>query len=232
VTTVGIVYVSGFSGLQDARDAERLDNMERAFDVLGDNVEDIDRDGAPSRATELKLADGSLTLAPETNVTVWVDGSKEADESIRPLVYASGDTRIAFENGAVLRSQREHAWMTREPTVSYDDRDGGAMVFTVVDTNRRGSSGVAGDATVLVRTIRHQGANAVDVESGTGATNVTVTIETTDARATAWARFLEDEFDDSPSTVSVDPGRSRVTLTVSDADRWVVRTVHMDVAFA
>jgi len=37
--TVGVVSVAGVGALQDARDVEQANNAERAFDVLGDNVE-------------------------------------------------------------------------------------------------------------------------------------------------------------------------------------------------
>ena len=41
ISTVGIVSVSGISGLQDSRDGERVENAQRGFDLLADDVEDI-----------------------------------------------------------------------------------------------------------------------------------------------------------------------------------------------
>ncbi|MFC7136780.1 hypothetical protein ACFQRB_10335 [Halobaculum litoreum] len=55
VLTVGTVYAAGYPALQDLRSDEQLENMERAFEVLDDNVDDMAREGAPSRATEIKL---------------------------------------------------------------------------------------------------------------------------------------------------------------------------------
>ena len=60
VSTIGLVFATGFTGLQDARDFERVNNAERAFEVLRDNVGDMIYRGAPSRVTEIKLASASL----------------------------------------------------------------------------------------------------------------------------------------------------------------------------
>lgn len=55
LSTVAVVTTIGMAGLQDTRDVERVNNAERAFDILGDNMEDIADRGAPSRATEVKV---------------------------------------------------------------------------------------------------------------------------------------------------------------------------------
>ena len=70
VLTVGVVLTVGYGGLQDARDAERVNNAERAFDVLADNVEDITHRGAPSRGTEVRLAEASLGAGSPTYLNV------------------------------------------------------------------------------------------------------------------------------------------------------------------
>jgi len=49
VATVGVVTTVGFSTLEDRQDAERVNNVERAFDVFANNMENVYRDGAPSR---------------------------------------------------------------------------------------------------------------------------------------------------------------------------------------
>ena len=234
-STVGVVYVVGFDGLEDARNAERLNNVERAFDVLADNVEDIHQEGAPSRATELKLADGQLALGPETHVNVSTDTRVLTNQSIRPLVFSSDDTHIAYENGAVLRSQLGGAWMSQAPPFDLREVNGTKrLLFTVVDTNRQGTTGVGGDSTVLVRTVRDDGPNAVQVDTGVTSV-VTISLETTTARAAVWRRyFLESEAisEDDVTTDTVSAGRTKVVVTIDDLDRWVVRTVHMDVRFA
>ena len=68
--TITIVYVGGLSGLDDARNAERVNNAERAFDVMANNFQQMGRGDAPNRATEIKLADAQLTTTPNRAVNV------------------------------------------------------------------------------------------------------------------------------------------------------------------
>ncbi|MFC6988243.1 hypothetical protein ACFQJD_05030 [Haloplanus sp. GCM10025708] len=99
ITSVGVVTVFGISTLEDARTDERINNAERAFDVLADNFDDIARGGAPSRATEIKLAETSLTLAETVDLSV--NASDEADpypSEFRPIVFSAGsETDIVYE---------------------------------------------------------------------------------------------------------------------------------------
>ena len=60
--TITLVYASGLSGLDDTRDAERITNAERAFDVLANNFQQMGRGEAPNRATEIKLAEAQLSV--------------------------------------------------------------------------------------------------------------------------------------------------------------------------
>jgi hypothetical protein len=71
--TIAIVSVTGIGGLQDAQQAEQVNNVERAFDVLDDNFDEIQRQQAPNRTTELKLVDGSIGLGEEIEITVRID---------------------------------------------------------------------------------------------------------------------------------------------------------------
>ena len=70
VLTVGVVLTVGYTGLQDARDAERVNNAERAFDVLADNIEDITDRGAPSRGTEIRLAEAAIGPGAPTHINI------------------------------------------------------------------------------------------------------------------------------------------------------------------
>ncbi len=72
VASVGAVYAIGVSELEATRDAERIENAQRAFDVLADNVDDV-LEGAPSRGTEVKLAEATLRSADDASMNVTVD---------------------------------------------------------------------------------------------------------------------------------------------------------------
>ena len=73
--TVGVVYTTGIQGLTGSRDVERVNNAERAFDVFANNVDDVIRRGAPSRATEVKLADADLHYGAPVTVNLTLTGS-------------------------------------------------------------------------------------------------------------------------------------------------------------
>jgi hypothetical protein len=192
VATVGVVYATGLSGLQDARDAERFNNAERAFDVLADNVADMQREGAPSRATELKLSDASIGFGEETRVTVVIDGTTTDSVTLRPIVYDTGGrSQLAYENGAVVRSDGEGSVMLSEPDMVFDP-DENVVVVPVVQTRPVAGTPteVAGGGTVLVRTQLRTNEVLSSHTAGPHAVNLTVT--TAPRRADAWERYLAD----------------------------------------
>lgn len=226
--TVGIVYVGGFASLQDARDAERFENAERAFDVLADNLADTYRDGAPSRATELKLADASIGFGPETEVSVSVDGDPPASVSLEPIVYDAGTGRtLAYENGAVVRSEGDTAFMLEEPELVFD-ADENVVVLPIVQTRPTGdTSSLAGQSTVLVRTQLTRNELLSRYDSGSHSVDLTVT--TTPARADAWERYLSDEVSAMGGSCSQSPP-GEVSCSFS-ADTVYVSAARLDVTF-
>ena len=189
--SVGFIYVNGSAVLEDWQDAERVNNAERAFDALADNVEDVTRRGAPSRATEIELTDARLAFGNETTMNVTVDGHSYQAE-LTPLVYSGGsNTRIAYEAGAVVRSDGAAAIVKTEPELSFDQN---RKVITLVETvpARNEPRSVAGSTTVLVRAERI-GASVVAIEDDP--TSVTLNVTTTPERAIAWERYLDEEIE-------------------------------------
>lgn len=228
--TTGVVYAVGFTGLESARDAERVDNAERAFEVLGDNVADVYREGAPSRKTEIKLADADLSFGATTTMNVSVEGDTAAgnqvyyEANLRPVVFSAGGTDIVYEGGAVVREADGYARMVRAPPFLLEDR---RVVLSYVVTTVAGSSGVSGDATVLVRAVRTGQSTLVHDDA---TPRVTLRIETTTPRAAMWERYVNEQAswtgsdwqdgDETPcATTDLGDGRSEVTCTV-EADSF------------
>jgi hypothetical protein len=207
--TVGYVYVGGISGLSDRRDAERVNNAERAFDVLADSLGDLSHGGAPSRATEIRLADARLSAGDPVVVNVtgnWSDGTEvdsgrnfTIENELDPIVYDGGtDARLVYANGAVLRQQSGGSVMLRSPeAVVRDDR----VVLPIVETSVE-SGAVAGSTTVRIRADR-AGTTLVDAERDRGSYDLTIRIET--PRADAWKRYLEAK----GTTCSIETGPPR-----------------------
>ena len=200
-STTGLVYVYGFSGLQDARDATALNNAERAMDVLADNVRDIHHRGVPNRATEIKLYGAGLALEEPTTwqVNVTGDGTTTTYSSdVEPLVYSAGDTELVYANGALIRADRGGAVMHRKPPLVFRRIDGGNVsVISFIETRSPNSQNVAGDVTVLVRTELAISETIVervgDYSSTTSSLSVNLSVQSTPERAVVWERYLEAE---------------------------------------
>lgn len=190
VSTVGVVYTVGYAGLQDARDAERVNNAERAFDVLANNMADIVLRGAPSRGTEIRLAEASIGSGPPTYVNVsGTDASGRSFSSgnftIDPIVYEADDTRIRYAGGAVTRIQPSGSVMLNEPPAVVS---GEQFVFPIVQVSTADTT-VAGSKTVLVRAERRIRQPIVTENRSYD----TVTVNVSTPAPHAWKRYLEDE---------------------------------------
>ncbi|MFD1512238.1 DUF7289 family protein [Halomarina rubra] len=247
-TTVGVVYVAGFDGLTNARDAERINNVERAFDVMAHNIEDIDRDGAPGRSTEIKLADGQISFSEETTVKWCWDNDPDTDydnlcdpadtttmhsETLQPVIFEAEGTQLVYENGAVIREQRGGAILVREPRMLFRDSTERSVIIPTIDLNAQGKSNVAGDTTMLVRTQLQAGQGArkwLDPSPVTSERKIRYTIQTTPNRAGAWERYLENRISwESNACEIVGSGNVKCDFT---ADQMLFRVVRIDVTFA
>ncbi|QGX94528.1 hypothetical protein EI982_06870 [Haloplanus rallus] len=226
--SVGLVSVVGLGSLQDARNAERIDNGERAFEVLADNHGDIVHGGAPSRATEIKLAETTLTLGDTSDSEVTLEnGSVPGTVESRSITFGrsgeSLDSGVVYEMGAVIRVDRGGAAMRREPPF-YFDEDRTVIHYVALESRTGDIQRRSGSTTVLVRGVR--GTTAVLAhEQPTG--NVTLTVDTEPRRAAAWKRYLDDELDGmSPAATPCDPlaGNGTVSCTFRTDDLRISRT--------
>lgn len=202
-STTGVVYVYGFGGLQESRDATALNNAERAMDVFAENVRDVHARGVPNRATEVKLYDAQLGLGEAANWQVNVStpgGTKSYATDIEPLVYATGTTELVYSNGAVFRVERGGAVMKREPPFVFRQVGGeNVAVVPVIQTRSPSSQDVGGDTTVLVRTDLALSETVVETAGNYTATTLplNLTVETTPERAVVWERYLDAELTDA-----------------------------------
>lgn len=229
VGMIGIVYATGLSGLEGAQEEEKFSNVERAFDVLADNVEDVHRGGAPSRATEIKLSGGSIGIAEP--VTIRVRAEKKTDPSVNatyeinpePIAYEDDEGTLLYTAGAVLRSESDGSAMLHEPNwVIGSERS----VIPQVSTSGSGADSIGGSGKVLVVTERRARSLQSPFDVGSGNTAVVnVTVES--PRAESWKRFLEDE---GLTAVDADPNDGEVTYQFETETLYVPRT-SVDVSF-
>ncbi|MBP1922076.1 hypothetical protein J2751_001081 [Halorubrum alkaliphilum] len=230
-STIAVTFTVGLGGLEDAQLAERDNNVERAFDVLHDNLNDISRDGVPSRATEVRLAGGSIELSDPVRLRATVDGTESSVLSLpsRPIEYSgAGNTKVVYENGAVFRSDGSNAVMVNEPDLLV----GETTVFSIVDV--RAASGTSrlagGDRTVLLVSERHN--REMIVADGE---NVTLTHEAS-PRADAWEQYYEDLSAEYPDRIavgcdedaaSVECDEDTVSVTITVDERVIIHTTEI-----
>ena len=191
LTTIGMVYMGGYAGLQDTRDAEQINNAERAFDVLANNIDQMARNEAPFRATEVKLAEAELSTTGHYSVRTN-STSFEAAQTAGPvaIVYSIGDdTEIVYEHGAVIRMDGDSGIMIREPDLLFDNQ---STVLRYIEI-RGGNQHIAGSTTVLVRGERQQLRNLESVSDPGPGETVTFNLTTEPSRAPIWEEYLESE---------------------------------------
>jgi len=231
--SVGVVYTSGIDGLRDARQSEQLRNMERAFDVIDENLRDVHAEGAPSRASEIKLPGGTIEflnpveIEVQTNATradgagcsggcAAFNNSTTADPV--PIAYTDGDTRIVYAAGAVFRTDGDRTAMLSEPGWVVDDE---RALVRGIETDAVGDrTSLGGDTTVLLVAREQSRAVAQQVRTGSEYTlTVNVTVRT--VRADAWNRYFEargfdTEYDAEANVVSAEFETERVYVSKTD----------------
>lgn len=202
--TVASVYTLGIGGLQDAQRAEQVNNAERAFDVLADNMRDVHRKGAPSRATEISLGGAAVSIGEPITVTVEAENASEPADNVtvrmrpRPIVYSGvADSTIVYVAGAVIRTDGNASVMRSGPGVVASER---AVVVPFVHTYPASETrSRAGESTVQVVGRLQRSDVAGQFQAGPGHdVNVTVTVES--PRAEVWGHYFEQQgFEAVPS---------------------------------
>lgn len=208
-----IVMTTGFNGLEASQRSEQISNMERGFDVLAHNLEEVTTRETPSRGTELRLVDGELRYGDPATINVTINGDPIENQSVgaQPLVYDSGDdTRIVYEGGAVIRMDGEHGTMLREPNFLIAED---AIVVDAISTRPLSGSrtSFARTGTVLLRG-EFLGAGGVNT---TIAEEETLEISVESPNVVAWERYFKT-FD--IGNVSRDGNRTAISISGSELE--------------
>lgn len=221
--TIGVVYGTGITSLHEAQHAEKVNNVERAFDVLSDNLADLHRTGAPSRATEVKLAGGTLRTGDPVQIEVDAVevGTPSNNASYRvsfePIVYEDDrGTTILYSGGAVVRSNGDGAVMLSEPGwVVRSNRS----VITLTNVYGEGEN-IGGEGAVLIVAQRGSRSLQEPFFASAGAT-ARVNVTVTSSKAVVWKRYFEDRGFD-PVDGNLD--HSNVTYQFETETLYVTKT--------
>lgn len=231
ISTVAVIYVGGFNALDNARQYERMNNAERAFEVFSDNVEDLTQRNAPSRATEIKLEDA--TIKPGSKHTIKVNvtradahgKNKEQKATFEPIVYQS-DTdqtnKMTYSLGATFRSSTGGTTISTEPSWILNES---RVIVPIIDTNSDDAAAITGSETVLVRTVVSR--QEVIVQNTTEKSDVWINI--TSSRDDPWRRYLRDN--DAVECKSAWQSSDTVSCRVTEVDIVYVSYVRISYLF-
>jgi hypothetical protein len=224
IGTITFVYTTGFAGLTDTRDVEQVNNAERAFDVLANGFQKMARGEAPSRATEIQLADAQLSTGNYHNVSVHNAAGDRlaAINRSRPIVYeAPGGARVVYEHGAVIRVGSDgSAIVKRGPDFIIGENET-IIRYIQVDSQGGDSLGVGGETTVLVRSRK----TVSELEyRGESVGDVTFRLRTTPERSPAWESYLDEQIPASGDCVIEGSNNQFVACTFTTDSLSVART--------
>ena len=200
ISTIGAVMIFGFSGLEDRQEVEQVNNAERAFDVLADNFDDMRRYEDPSRATEIRLAGGTLSLGENVTITVGQgsngtldpDMQTQTNVTLRPLVYESDGGIVVYEAGMVFRSDGERSLPRTSTQLVVTDST--AAVPAIVTGSGGSVEAISSDRTVLVSADDPDESNTIETIDAEGEE---LWIEIESPRADGWEQQLRsDGFDE------------------------------------
>lgn len=196
--TIGVVYATSFTGLHNAQQAESLENVERAFDVLADNFDDLYRREATSRATEMKLSDGRLQFGEPVEFEIYAENGSDPGHNAtfsmttEPIAYVDGDTEIVYVSGAVIRRQSGGSAMLSDPgwIVGPDQ-----LLLPFIETYQDGpTAGISGGQTVLIAARRQaHGLEGTFDPTAPGGPDVFVNVTIRTEHTDAWREYMSSQ---------------------------------------
>lgn len=180
ISSVAVVSVTAFTALEDARELERRENVEKAFIVMEDNIMDVVTGEAPARETEVKVGDSTLYMGDETQINVTVTNISSTRYkpfnntgqgfSTSPIIYETpSGTQVVYEGGAVIRNVNGESTIVHDP-LFYSEVIGTdkVMFISVPRLLTVSREGAVSGGTRLVRTreISSYDAQVIDVVDG------------------------------------------------------------------
>jgi hypothetical protein len=184
-------------------------DAERVASDFDDALEPVAATG-PQRGG---LTFGSGRLRPvERSVEVRADGEPIATVPVDALVFESGDRRVAFHAGAIVRGSGERAWLHTPPPFTIDD-DTLIIGAPTVGDDIGTISGSGGVTATIATDVSH---NRRDL----GEAAFSIAIETTTPGV--WERWFKEQ----GATVSRESGRPTTVIATFEGNRTGYLVVH------
>lgn len=204
---ITIITVAGFPALQNMQESGHQENIRQSFIVLGENVNKVVFDNAPSQSVELKLYGGGIWVTGNASIDVelqtWNSSNSTVEtqatwQQLREVQNEFEGTTISYENtGVWAKYQTGEAVMVREPRFVFSDN-----LLVIPFAHITGSDGIAGEG--LIRVITEGGQPLVYTYQNVSSVDITIRSQ----YYNAWENYLRDslemqivEMDDTNSTV-------------------------------
>ncbi|QSG11370.1 putative pilin/flagellin [Halapricum desulfuricans] len=191
VSTTVLVAVVGFDELENTRDQEELNNAERAFDVLADNMADIHADGAPSRATEINLESAQLETGKTTSINITITNSSVPPfvYTVEPLVFSSDGVDIVYSAGAIFRDTQSGGLILKKPPIEISKE---RALISIVQLQNDGDVMSASGGTVRIRAV-NTGQRPIPTLMRSPPSKERMVINITSPRSDLWKDYLESQ---------------------------------------
>lgn len=196
---VGVVVESTAS----EADADRVaSDFDRAFESVAAS--------GPKRGS-ITFSEGRI-FPVERTLEVRADGAVVERLAVDALVFESGDRRVAFHSGALVRGRGRAAWMDDDPPITADE-DVLVIGAARLGDDVSGVGGTGGVTTTVETDVSHD-------RRELGEATFSIALET--AAPNAWARFFRAE----GATVSRESGEPAVVVGTFEGDRTGYLVVH------
>ncbi|WP_265111286.1 DUF7289 family protein [Halosolutus halophilus] len=173
LSSVGVLYTTGFQAMDDYRENEQLSNAQRGMTSLGDNFNDVLRyDGVERRYGELTLRGGTIRTGGENTTIHVATGWNGSDTSVAnstelgALAYEGESATVAYEGGGVFRRSGDYSFAIKQPQVRCTPESDTAVISLLVldhDGERSfQSSDSVGFTIVETSTTRHTDMSEID----------------------------------------------------------------------
>lgn len=149
--TIALLYTQAYPLLEEEKNIEIDKNVERSLSILDDNLDTVATGTAPSRETELKVADSALRVDEDGyNLTYsFYKNGNYTNYSISPdvMVYkTSTGARYYYFNGGIVQQQGDTVYFVEDPEAIRDHQ--GKLQLTLLGMNSLGSELSGGTHTI------------------------------------------------------------------------------------
>ena len=154
VLSIGIIGVAGYPIVQNAQEANHIENTKQSFIVLANNVNKVVIGQAPSQSVELKMYGGSLSVtgsssinitANSTNITTGnIERIVLADRPMRSIESTVGDTYVAYEGtGVWAKYPNGNTILVSKPLITNQSNVLVIPIVTIGGISSTGGSGMS-----------------------------------------------------------------------------------------